>query len=54
MASSVDALKEWARAHLTWFGQSAFRISPDAGGLIFIDPFRVPSSAGPASLILVT
>lgn len=54
MASSVDELKDWARAHLRWFGQSAFRISTDAGEQIFVDPFRVPSSAGPARLILIT
>jgi len=54
MSASVDDLKEWARSHLRWFGQSAFRIKTEDGALIFIDPFRVPSSAGPASLILVT
>jgi L-ascorbate metabolism protein UlaG (beta-lactamase superfamily) len=50
---TVEALRLWAQEHLSWFGQSAFRITT-AGSRIFIDPFRVPSSAGPASLILVT
>ncbi len=54
MTAPHDDLKSWARAHLRWFGQSAFRISTDGGGQIFIDPYHVPSSAGPALLILVT
>lgn len=54
MALLIDAVKAWAQAHLTWFGQSAFRISTNGAGFIFIDPFRVPPSAGPAGLILVT
>ncbi|MGA2613495.1 MAG: MBL fold metallo-hydrolase [Spirochaetia bacterium] len=53
MAASVEELKRWAQEHLSWFGQSAFRITTP-GSRIFIDPFRVPSSAGPATLILVT
>ena len=53
MATSAEDLRRWAQEHLSWFGQSAFRITA-AGHRIFIDPFRVPSSAGPASLILVT
>ncbi len=53
MAASVEELKRWVQEHLSWFGQSAFRITT-AGSRIFIDPFRVPSSAGPATLILVT
>jgi L-ascorbate metabolism protein UlaG (beta-lactamase superfamily) len=53
MGKTADALRLWAQEHLSWFGQSAFRITT-AGSRIFIDPFRVPSSAGPASLILVT
>jgi L-ascorbate metabolism protein UlaG (beta-lactamase superfamily) len=53
MSAGVEELKRWAQEHLSWFGQSAFRITT-AGSRIFIDPFRVPSSAGPASLILVT
>jgi L-ascorbate metabolism protein UlaG (beta-lactamase superfamily) len=53
MTRDIDGLKIWAREHITWFGQSAFRIIT-AGSRIFIDPFRVPGSAGPATLILVT
>jgi L-ascorbate metabolism protein UlaG (beta-lactamase superfamily) len=53
MATTVEGLKQWAQDHLSWFGQSAFRITA-AGQRIFIDPYRVRSSAGPASLILVT
>ena len=54
MDKSVEWLKEWAARRLQWFGQSAFRIGTDSGPVIFIDPFRVPASAGPADLILVT
>ena len=54
MAATIEELKKWAAEHLTRFAQSAFRISTEAGRLIFIDPFRVPASAGPADLILVT
>jgi len=54
VAATVDELKTWALAHLRWFGQSAFRISTRSGRAVFIDPFRVPPSAGPADLILVT
>ena len=53
MAQDVEGLKAWAREHISWFGQSAFRITT-AGSRIFIDPFHVPGSAGPATLILVT
>ena len=54
MEKSIDSVKEWARGHLQWYGQSAFRIRTDAGRTIFIDPYRVPAGAGPADLILVT
>jgi L-ascorbate metabolism protein UlaG (beta-lactamase superfamily) len=54
MESSVEALKGWAMSHLHWFGQSAFRIRSESGRAVFIDPWRVPASAGPADLILVT
>ena len=54
MAATVDQLKTWILKHLKWFGQSAFRISTETGAVVFIDPFRVPASAGPADLILVT
>jgi len=54
MERSVEWLKEWASRRLQWFGQSAFRIGTDSGRVIFVDPFRVPASAGPADLILVT
>ena len=47
MAATVDQLKTWVLTHLKWFGQSAFRISTQTGGVVFIDPFRVPASAGP-------
>jgi L-ascorbate metabolism protein UlaG (beta-lactamase superfamily) len=54
MESSVEALKGWAMSHLDWFGQSAFRIRSESGRAVFIDPWRVPASAGPADLILIT
>lgn len=54
MEGSVEALKGWAMSHLQWFGQSAFRIRSESGRAVFIDPWRVPPSAGPADLILVT
>ncbi len=54
MPGSVEELKSWAHGHLAWYGQSAFRVATDGGARIFIDPFRVPASAGPADLILVT
>ena len=54
MDKSTDALREWAGSHLTWYGQSAFRIRAENGDLFFIDPYRVPAEAGPARLILVT
>ena len=54
MESSVEALKGWAMSHLDWFGQSAFRIRSESGRAVFIDPWHVPASAGPADLILVT
>jgi len=47
-------IAEWAREHIRWFGQSAFRISAAAGPVIFIDPVRVPADAGPADLILIS
>jgi L-ascorbate metabolism protein UlaG (beta-lactamase superfamily) len=54
MESSVEALKGWAMSHLDWFGQSAFRIRSESGRAVFIDPWHVSASAGPADLILVT
>jgi L-ascorbate metabolism protein UlaG (beta-lactamase superfamily) len=54
MEGSLEALKGWAMSHLQWFGQSAFRIRSESGRAVFIDPWRVPSSAGPADLILIT
>jgi L-ascorbate metabolism protein UlaG (beta-lactamase superfamily) len=54
MDKSVEGLKEWAKAHIRWFGQSAFRLRMDSGDLVFFDPFRVPSREGPARLVLVT
>lgn len=54
MDKSLETLKTWARAHLRWYGQSAFQLRTDAGTVIFIDPFRVPAHARPADLILVT
>ncbi|HUI70689.1 MAG TPA: MBL fold metallo-hydrolase [Spirochaetia bacterium] len=53
MGKDVTDLTRWAREHLTWFGQSAFRIR-GSQTVVFLDPFRVPPSAGPADLILVT
>ena len=53
MEKTIESLKAWAREHMRWFGQSAFQVR--AGGqAIFFDPWRVPGSAGPADLILVT
>jgi L-ascorbate metabolism protein UlaG (beta-lactamase superfamily) len=54
MDRSIEWLKEWALRRLQWFGQSTFRIGTDAGPLIFIDPVRLSTEAGPADLILVT
>lgn len=54
MDKSVAALKAWSREHISWFGQSAFLVRAGAGRAAFIDPWRVPSRAGPADLILVT
>jgi L-ascorbate metabolism protein UlaG (beta-lactamase superfamily) len=54
MAGSVDALRGWAAAHLTWYRQSAFRIRSETGTAVFVDPWRVPASAGSADIILVT
>jgi L-ascorbate metabolism protein UlaG (beta-lactamase superfamily) len=53
MDTSTESLKAWARERLRWFGQSAFRLQAE-GLTIFFDPWRVPGSAGPADLILVT
>lgn len=53
MVKSIEELKSWARDRLKWFGQSAFRIS-SSDQVIFIDPFRVPATWGPADLILIT
>ena len=54
MDKSPSGLREWARSHIDWFGQSAFRLRTDDGPAVFFDPFRVPPGAGPAGLILVT
>jgi L-ascorbate metabolism protein UlaG (beta-lactamase superfamily) len=54
MGRSIDELKAYARKHLKWFGQSAFKLAAGTGEVLFIDPFRVPSSAGPADMILIT
>lgn len=54
MDKSTGSLKNWAQAHLLWFGQSGFRLRTDAGLSLFIDPYRVPVGAGPADIILVT
>jgi L-ascorbate metabolism protein UlaG (beta-lactamase superfamily) len=51
---SVAALKAWSREHISWFGQSSFRVRAAAGQAAFIDPYHVPAQAGPAALILVT
>jgi len=51
---SVAALKAWSREHIRWFGQSAFLLRTAVGQAAFIDPYHVPSRAGPADLILVT
>jgi L-ascorbate metabolism protein UlaG (beta-lactamase superfamily) len=53
MDRSREFLKAWAREKLAWFGQSAFRVKAD-GLTVFFDPWRVPASAGPADLILIT
>jgi L-ascorbate metabolism protein UlaG (beta-lactamase superfamily) len=49
-----NSLRNYVKEHVKWFGQSAFRIATTSGGVIFIDPFRVPPSAGPADIVLVT
>jgi L-ascorbate metabolism protein UlaG (beta-lactamase superfamily) len=54
MEKDIASLRAWARSHISWFGQAAFRIRTDAGQTVSIDPFRVPRRAGPADLILVT
>jgi L-ascorbate metabolism protein UlaG (beta-lactamase superfamily) len=53
MEKTIESLKAWAREHLRWFGQSAFQLR-SGGRSVFFDPWRVPGSAGPADLILVT
>ena len=53
MDTTRESLRAWARERLSWFGQSAFRLSTPTMR-IFFDPWRVPASAGPADLILVT
>jgi L-ascorbate metabolism protein UlaG (beta-lactamase superfamily) len=54
MRMSLGALKHYAGKHLRWYGQSAFRIVADSGETIAVDPFRMPASAGPVDMILVT
>ncbi len=54
MKSTIAELAAWAREHVSWFGQSAFRIVSQSGMVIVIDPYRMPPSAGPADLILIT
>lgn len=54
MESSVGELARWAREHIRWYGQSAFRIQSNAGTIVFIDPSRVRASEGPADLVLIT
>jgi len=54
MDKSPAALKAWARSHLRWYRQSSFRLSTEAGKVIYIDPWRVPPSEGKADLVLVT
>ncbi len=50
----LEGLKAHAEKTLTWFGQSAFRLRVSTGEVIFIDPFKVDASAGPADMILIT
>ena len=54
MEKDLASLKDWAKSHIAWYGQAAFRLRTEAGQTVFIDPFRVPRRAGPADLILVT
>jgi L-ascorbate metabolism protein UlaG (beta-lactamase superfamily) len=54
MSGGSGSLKTYALKHLRWYGQSAFRIAADSGETLAIDPFRMPASAGPADMILVT
>ncbi len=54
MDRSVGELARWAREHIRWYGQSAFRIRSETGTVVFIDPSRVRASEGPAHLILIT
>ncbi len=48
------SLKEYALKRISWYGMSAFRLRAGTGETIMVDPFRVPASAGPAGLILIT
>jgi L-ascorbate metabolism protein UlaG (beta-lactamase superfamily) len=54
MGGSRGELKLYVEKHLSWFGQSAFRLRVESGEVIFIDPFGVDASAGPADMILIT
>ena len=54
MKLSVGDVKRYVREHLVWYGRSAFRFSPDSGEILFLDPYRVPASAGKADMILIT
>jgi len=54
MSSGSGSLKNYALRHLTWYGQSAFRIAADSGVAVAVDPFRIPSSAGPVDMVLIT
>jgi L-ascorbate metabolism protein UlaG (beta-lactamase superfamily) len=54
VSASIEDLKGYAEEHLRWYGQSAFRLSAASGEVLFMDPFRVPASAGPADIILIS
>jgi L-ascorbate metabolism protein UlaG (beta-lactamase superfamily) len=54
MSSGSGSLKNYALRHLKWYGQSAFRIAADSGVSIAVDPFRIPASAGPVDMVLIT
>jgi L-ascorbate metabolism protein UlaG (beta-lactamase superfamily) len=54
MGKSLHELRLYAEKSLSWYGQSAFRLRVSTGETIFIDPFRVDASEGPADMILIT
>jgi L-ascorbate metabolism protein UlaG (beta-lactamase superfamily) len=52
--AAADKVTDFAGRHLTWYGQSEFKISSEAGEILYIDAQRLPEQHQPADLILVT